>query len=410
MPMYRYQGRNPRGELVNGNLEGASADTVASQLQNGGITPIDIRETRAPEAARPGALSLPGRKQKVQLNDLILFSHQMYTLTKAGVPMIQALAGLVQSTRNPTMAGALVDISEQLESGRELSMALSRHAQIFPSLIISLVQVGENTGRLDEVFAQISKYLELEKETRERIKSATRYPMFVMGAIGIALVIINVFVIPVFAKLFKSFKVELPLATRILIGTSDFFIAYWPYLLVGLVLLILGLRNYVKTDVGRYAWDRLRLRLPLIGSIITRATLARYARSFSMAVRSGVPLIQALGVVARAVDNAYIAERILAMRTGIERGESLTRTAVASGLFTPLVLQMLAVGEETGQVDTLLTEVAEFYEREVDYDLKNLASAIEPILIVAIGIMVLILALGVFLPMWDLAKAARGGG
>lgn len=408
MPVYRYQGRNPRGELVDGSIEGGSADAVAGQLFSGGITPIDIREARAPEAA-PGALRLTG-KRKVQLSDLILFSHQMYTLTKAGVPMIQALAGLVQSTRNPTLARVFTDIAEQLESGRELSIALSRHAYIFPSLIVSLVQVGENTGRLDEVFAQISRYLEQEKDTRDRIKSATRYPMFVLGAIGIALVIINVFVIPVFAKLFKSFRVELPWATKILIGTSDFFIAYWPYMLVGLVGLVVGLRNYVKTDVGRYTWDRLRLRLPLIGNIITRATLARYARSFSMAVRSGVPLVQALGVVARAVDNAYIAERILAMRTGIERGESLTRTAVASGLFTPLVLQMLAVGEETGQVDTLLTEVAEFYEREVDYDLKNLSTAIEPILIVAIGIMVLILALGVFLPMWDLAKAARGGG
>lgn len=409
MPVYRYQGRDSRGELVDGNIESGSAEAVAGQLFSGGITPIDIRETKPTETTAFSGLKLTGGKQKVQLSDLILFSHQMYTLTKAGVPMIQALTGLVQSTRNPTMARALVDIAEQLESGRELSVALSRHPRIFPSLIISLVQVGENTGRLDEVFAQISRYLELEKDTRDRVKAATRYPMFVLGAIGIALVIINIFVIPVFAKLFKSFKVELPWATRVLIGTSEFFVAYWPYMLVGLILLVLGLRNYIKTDAGRYAWDRLRLRLPLVGSIITRATLARYARSFSMAIRAGVPLVHALGVVARAVDNAYIAERILAMRTGIERGESLTRTAVASGLFTPLVLQMLSVGEETGQVDTLLVEVAEFYEREVDYDLKNLATAIEPILIVAIGIMVLILALGVFLPMWDLAKAARGG-
>ena len=186
MPVYRYQGRNPRGELVDGSIEGGSADAVAGQLFSGGITPIDISEARAPEAAKPGALRLSGGKHKVQLTDLILFSHQMYTLTKAGVPMIQALAGLVQSTRNPVMARALVDISEQLESGRELSMALSRHAHIFPSIIISLVQVGENTGRLDEVFAQISRYLELEKDTRDRIKAATRYPMFVMGAIGTA--------------------------------------------------------------------------------------------------------------------------------------------------------------------------------------------------------------------------------
>ena len=408
MALFHYQGRNPRGDLVEGNVEASSADVVAGQLFNSGVTPIDIIPARAQQDVL-ALLRTQLANRRPNLSDLILFSHQMHTLTKAGVPITQALSGLAESTRNPVMGRALQDVTHNLESGRDLSSSLARHPQIFPSLVISLVQVGENTGRLDEVFLQISKYLELEKDTRDRIKAALRYPIIVLTAIAVAITIINMFVIPNFAKIFKSFHVDLPLATRILIGISNFFVTFWPYLLVGLALLIVGARAYVKTEQGRYRWDKFKLRIPLIGNIIRRSILARYARSFAMTSRTGVPLVQGLTIVAKAIDNDYIAERILSMRNGIERGESLTRTATLSGMFTPLVLQMISVGEDTGAVDTLLLEVAEFYEREVDYDIKSLSAAIEPILMVAIGIMVLILALGIFLPMWELARAARGG-
>jgi MSHA biogenesis protein MshG len=184
-------------------------------------------------------------------------------------------------------------------------------------------------------------------------------------------------------------------------------VAYWPYIVGLITVTVLGFNHYIKTTNGKYRWDKAKLRFPVVGSIITRALLSRFARTFAMASKSGVPLIQTLGVVARAVDNDYVAEKVLSMRNGIERGDSLTRTAVATGLFTPLVLQMLNVGEETGAIDDMLNEVADFYEREVDYELKGIASAIEPILIVAIGILVLILALGIFLPMWDITKLAH---
>ncbi len=410
MALFQYQGRNPRGELVKGNVEAGSSAAVATQLFNSGITPIDISlATRAGSDDVFAAFKQRLDNKKPQLSDLTLFSRQMYTLTKSGVPIIQALRGLVSSTRNATMVRTLMDITENLEGGHDLSSSMGRHPQVFPSLIISMVQVGENTGRLDEAFLQIAKYLELEKDTRERVKAALRYPLIVLAAIAIAIGVINLFVIPAFAKLFAGFKAELPWPTQVLIGISNFFIAFWPYLLVGLILGIFGLRAYLRTDEGRYRWDKLKLKLPVVGSIINRSTLARFARSFAMAARAGVPLIQALTVVARAVDNSYVSERVLSMRTGIEHGETLTRTATLSGLFTPLVLQMLAVGEETGAVDTLLEEVAESYEREVDYDIKNLSATIEPIMLVVIGIMVLILALGVYLPMWDLSNAASGG-
>ncbi len=409
MPLFNYQGRSSRGELIKGSADGMSADAVASQLFNSGITPIDIVEAR-PETDVFALLKRHLSQGEVELSDLILFSHQMYTLTKAGIPIIQALTGLAEFTRKQAFKEALKDVADSLQSGRDLASSLNRHPRIFTNLIVSIVQMGESSGNLDQAFVQISQYLETEKDTRDRIKSALRYPIIVMIAIAVAIAIINIMVIPTFAKTFASFKAELPWTTQILIGTSNFFVAWWPYMLAVLLLGVIGLRVWIKTDAGRYAWDRFKLKIPLLGDILNRATLARFARSFAMAQHAGVPLLQGLTVVANAVDNRYIGDHILAMRNGIERGESVTRTATLSGMFTPMVLQMMGVGEETGALDTMMQQVAEFYEREVDYDIKNLSANIEPIMLVAIGIMVLIMALGVFLPMWDLAGAARGGG
>lgn len=406
MPSYKYKARSARGELVQGTIESGSADTVASQLLNSGITPIDIVESKQPAGSIDIGKWLAGARPP-GLPDLILFSRQMYTLMKAGVPMVRSITGLIQSTRNLRLVNALRDVLANIESGQDLGTSLGRHPDIFTTLFVSMVRVGENTGRLDESFLQISLYMERERETRERIKAALRYPMFVIIAIAIAITIINLFVIPAFAKLFAASNVALPWQTRFLMSTSHFFVTWWPVLLGALIGSIIGFIQYTRTESGLYKWDKFKLKLPIVGNIIKRATLARFARAISMALGSGVPLIQTLTVVSRAVDNEYIGENILGMRNGIERGDSITRTASVTGMFTPLVLQMMAVGEETGSVDDMMLEVAEYYEREVDYDIKNLSSAIEPVLIIAIGIMVLILALGVFLPMWDLARVVR---
>ena len=406
MPLFAYKARNSRGDSIKGEIEAASADALASQLINSGNTPIEIRETRA-KTDTWGELKRKLGTSKPTLDDLILFCRQMYTLSKAGVPIIRGITGLAETTKNITLSDALKSILLELESGRELSSAMAMQGNLFSSLMVSMVKVGENTGKLDVAFLQLAQYLELERDTRNRVKAAMRYPMFVLIAISLAIGIVNVFVIPAFAGVFKGMKMELPWQTKALIGISDFTVAYWPYMLGLIIIAVFSFNNYIKSPNGKYKWDRAKLRFPIVGSIITRALLSRFARSFAMASKSGVPLIQALTVVARAVDNDYVAEKILSMRNGIERGDSLTRTAIATGLFTPLVLQMLSVGEETGAVDDMLNEVADFYEREVDYELKNLSQAIEPILIVAIGILVLILALGIFLPMWELTSLAH---
>jgi MSHA biogenesis protein MshG len=411
VPQFAYQGRNARGELVKGVLEGADSGAVADQLFNTGITPVHI--DAAPAAAAPGApgslLELRFGEPKVELADLMLFSRQMYTLLKAGVPIVRGLAGLQESSENPTLRKVLGDVRESLESGRELSLTLRRHPKVFTNFMVSLVRVGEVTGRLDEVFLRLSEFFAFEKKMREDLKAALRYPTIVILALVAAMFIVNIFVIPAFGKIFATFKGELPLMTRILIGTSDFFVAYWPALIVLIVAAVMGFRLYLASAAGRYQWDRLKLRLPVVGELIHKVTLARFSRSFALSGTSGVPIVQALAIVANVVDNAYLEARILQMRDGIERGESILRTAVAAGVFSPVVLQMVAVGEETGEIDALMAEIADMYEREVAIEVEGLTAKLEPILLVFMGVLVLILALGVFLPMWDLATVARGG-
>jgi len=408
VPLFQYKGRNPRGEAVSGHIEATTPDAVANQLFNTGIIPIDIIE------AKPGQdvlRALRGKfgEGKVSLEELVLFCRQMYTLLKAGVPLMQSLRGLRDSSQNPALAKVIASLNESLDAGLDLNSALKRHPKIFSSLFINLVQVGEATGNLDGAFLQLAKYLELEKDTRERIKTAVRYPMFVLIAIATAMLIINIYVIPAFAKIYAGFRTELPWATKLLIATSHFTVNYWYVVALIAAVLVIGLRLYVGTPAGRYNWHRYKLKLPIIGGIIYRATLARFARSLSVTMKAGIPLVQGLTVVSRAVDNDFISSRIVQMRDGVERGETIAHTAATTALFPALVIQMISVGEDTGALDDLMNDVAEYYEREVDYDLKNLSSSIEPLLIVAIGVMVLILALGVFLPMWDLGKAARGG-
>lgn len=406
MAQFSYTARKSSGELATGVLDAADASTVAQILVGRSFTPIAITENSQEQIAELSQISF--LTPKVSLDDLVIFSRQMYSLAKSGIPILRSVKGLADTTSSKRMTAALNDVADQLERGRTLSSALHKHTQVFGRLFVSIVHVGENTGKLDAAFLQLSFYLEREQETRKQIKAATRYPMFVMIAIVIALVIMNIMVIPIFADMFKSFGAELPLMTRILLTTSEFFITKWPHLLVGIALSILFLVRYLRTENGRYKWDRTKLKLPIVGSLFERTLLGRFARSFSMMLVSGVPLTSALNLVAEAVDNAFMAERILNMRKNIEKGESLSRVASSSKLFTPLVLQMINVGEETGRVDELLAEAAEFYEREVDYDLKNLTSKIEPILISVVAGMVLVLALGIFTPMWDMMGAIKG--
>ncbi len=406
MPYFAYKGRNAGGEQVQGILEGGDSGAVATQLSSSGITPVEINPSSTAPTESAGDMLKRLLRPGIPEEDILLFSRQMYTLLKAGVPIMRALAGLEESSVNQRFKEVLRSVRENLDSGREVSAALQRQNGVFSQFYVNMVKVGEMTGQLEEIFLRLFHHLEFESFMREQVKSALRYPSFVIAAMAIAMIVINLFVIPVFAKVFKGFNAKLPWTTQLLIDFSDFMVTYWPAMLIGLILAVFGFRMWLGTERGRYQWDKFKLGIPIAGKIIIKATLARFARSFALASKSGVPVVQALTTVAQTVDNAYVTDKIEKMREGVERGESVLRTAAASGIFTPVVLQMIAVGEESGAIDDLMGEVAGMYQREVEYELKSLSAQIEPILIIGLGIMVLILALGVFLPMWDLGQAA----
>ena len=408
MTMFAWRGRNARGESVQGQIDALHEGAVAEQLIAIGVAPVLISEMAAPaDGTVENWFARMNRKPLVD-EDILMFSRQMYTLSKAGVPILRAFAGLQGSTSKPAMVEMLMDIRAGLDQGRELSTAMGRHTEAFGLYYLAMVRVGEMTGRLTEVFLRLAEHIEFERGVRERIRQALRYPTFVMIAMAIAVVIINIFVIPVFAKVFAGFHTELPPITRGLLAFSDWMITWWPVLLAAGLAGVALLRGYLRTPEGRYRWDGRKLKLPIAGNIVSKATLARFARSFALSIQSGVPLVQALTVVAQTVDNTYIGSRIEQMRDGIERGESISRCAAATGVFTPMVLQMIAVGEETGELDSLLFEVADMYERETDFAIKGLSASIEPVMLVMIAALVLLLALGVFLPLWNMGQAAMG--
>lgn len=413
MQRYAWTGHTSGGP-AQGELEAATAPAVADLLQGRGITPLTIRALGAARASATAATAADGeprrslrwRAPRVKPVDRLLFSRQLHTLLRAGVPILRALAGLQESSANAAMKHVLREVRDSLESGIALSTSLARHPKVFDPFYVSLVRVGEMTGRLDEVFLRLFHHLEFEQFMRQQVKSALRYPMFVVAAMTVAIGVVNLLVIPAFAQVFQQAGTALPLATRVLMASSRLTIDYGWLLALLAGGAGLALHRWRATPAGRLRWDAVLLRLPIAGPIVRKAMLARFARSFSLSLKSGVPIEQALVVVTQTVDNQHIARRIDGMRNAVERGESILRAAAAARVFTPVVLQMVAVGEETGAIDELMDEVAELYTNEVQYELKTLGQQIEPILVIFLGLLVLVLALGVFLPVWDLGRTA----
>lgn len=411
MPNYHFEAQDSAGKKSAGQRESSSTAALARELRSEGMLPITIAAQDSKGSGESMEKNQPHKRKvrstKIRPTEIILFSHQMRSLMKAGISVVHAIRGLSESQSNPALGEILKGLTAQLESGIDFATSLGRYPEAFSNLYVSVIHLGENTGRLDEAFAQIAHYLELEVETNKRIKSATRYPTFVIGAIGIALVIMNIFVIPTFAEVFQKFDAELPWQTQLLIGISNFFVDYWWLMLALGIGGYLLAKNQVSKPEGRYWWDRIKLKTPIIGSIFERIILGRFCQTFAIVSRSGLPVNTSLHIIARVLGNEYLASKVLTMREGVERGVSILQTARESQMFTATVLQMISVGEETGEMSELLEQAAGFYEEEVDYQLKGMTDAIEPILIIAIAGMVLVLALGVFLPLWDLSGVAN---
>ena len=407
MPEFQYSGRDSRGSLITGRIEADSAGAAATRLFNTGVTPIAI-EAAVNRAIDLSALMLRLGAGRPKTGDLIMFSRQMYTITKSGIPLLRGLRALCDSTRNEVLRAALQDVIGSLEAGRDLATSLARHPDIFESLYVSIIRVGESTGTLDTAFLRMCEHLALDQDIQDRVRGAMRYPLMVVIAVAVALAVITTFVIPNFAPIFRILGDDIPMPTRIILGVSTFTQQHWQGVLAGLAGCWGGFRWWIGTDAGRYRWHRALLRMPAVGGMLHQAILARIARSLSVSLNAGLPMTQTLSVIARSAGNDYMAEQVTQIRNAVERGESLSRAATGVGMFPGLVIQMMLVGEETGELPALLSEVADYYEREVNNALKNLSAAIEPVLIVAVGGIVLILALGVFLPLWEMLGKVAG--
>ena len=405
MDTYQYKGRNKRGEVLQGTIESPNPQAVAQWLTDTGIFPIAIKAQTAERKDPEWFTRLMG-EGKVSPVELLLFTRQIGNMVRAGLPMMESIEGIQKSTGSKALVKILQAVREDLDKGSVLSTAFSHHPKVFNEYYVSMVRVGEESGQLEESFQSLFKQIEFDREMRKKIKSALRYPSFVMIAITIAISILMIFVIPVFAKVYASMHVQLPLLTRILIGTSTFMVQFWWVILLAVGLVYYVFHFWVTSPTGRYAWDKFKLKLPIIGKILVKATVARFCRSFATASKSGVPIMQAFQLVSRVVDNAFYEERILQMRKGVERGESLSRVASTAGIFAPMELQMIKVGEDTGEVDTMVEQIAVMYQDDVEYEVGKLSEAIEPLLLGVMGVLVGILLLGIFLPLWDLGQAA----
>ena len=410
MPVFDYRARTVQGKYITGTMEAGTASSVAEQLLSNGLTPFDIKSGTAEEQTTPLFLSSGSERrainQAVKPRDIMLFARQMSTLQKAGVPILSALQGLQDSTVKLAFIEIIRDLRQSLDSGRDLASTLARHPKQFSEFFVSMVRMGEMTGKLSEVFYKLYGYLQFEEETRGRVKAALRYPAFILIAITIGIIIMNIFVIPVFAQVFASFNAPLPMLTRGLIGMSAMVMRYWWVLTIFVGLSVWAWRRYLATTEGRLWWDREKLVLPIAGPIVLKTTLARFCSGLAMALKAGVPISQSLSVVGNTLENDFLTRRVDDVRQNVERGESFYTSVKRIGVFPPMVLQMIAVGEETGELDAMLNDVADMYNRETEYEIKGLAAAIEPILLVVVGVMVLLLALGIFLPLWNLGQVA----
>jgi MSHA biogenesis protein MshG len=406
MPNFSYSARDARHALVTGVLEANTPGHVADWLVNSGMTPVVIEPVREVQDAGE-VLARLFKRDRITAIELLMFTRQMVTLMRAGIPILRALRGLESSATRPAVARLMRDLYTALDTGLELSQAMAKRDDTFDAFYISMVRVGETTGRLEEIFQNLFHHLEFQKFMREQVKTALRYPTFVVLAMIGAVAVINLVVIPAFAKVFESMHAELPLMTRILLGTSRFTVTWWPVLLLAGAGLVFAARSFVGTERGRMLWDRLKLRLPVAGSLVRKGVLAQATRSLALVFKSGVPVVQGLSLTAAVVENAFVSKALMGMRSTVERGDTLLAASSKAEVFTPMVLQMIMVGEETGSIGEMLDEIGAMYQQEVEYELKTLSSKIEPILIVMLGAMLLVLALGVFMPMWDMGSHAK---
>lgn len=402
MPNFKYKVRDKNGQAIAGIIDAPTSQVAGDRLYQQGYLPIMIEEEGKDISS---ALSnFLKRFKKVKAEELIFFSQQLSTLYKAGLPLLTGLESLAEQADNKKLKPALKDISRQIEGGSTLFEALLRHPDIFSPVYINMVRAGETSGRLGESLDRFIILAERELRTRQKVKEATRYPKIVILSLFIASAILIAFVIPRFAEMFARFNTPLPLPTRIMIGINSFFHTYWHVILSAFVGIPILFKHYIKTKQGKYFWDSVKTRIPIFGILLLKIALSRFSYLFVMLNRSGVPILQTLEITSATIDNVILSKSITRISQMVKDGRSLTDAMKESGKFTPLVIQMVSIGESTGTLDEMLMRTTDYYDFEVDNSIKKLSTYIEPALTVFLGLVVLFLALAVFLPWWNIAS------
>lgn len=406
MPTFQFQGRNMEGKAISGKRLALSANNLSEQLIKEGIVPININLEQE-NLSVVDKIKSSFLTKSALIQELTMFSRQMHVLAKTGVPITDAIRELAQSSHNQQFAYALHGIVERLEAGMDLAGAMQQYESIFTPLMISIIRVGQDSGRLDEAFLNINEYLELEGGAIKKLSASLRYPTFVLIAIVAAIVLMNIFVLPTFAKIFAQANIELPKVTLFLLAMSRFFTHYWYILLISIVAIVIAIHLALKQQRYRLIWDGFKFKIPVLGHILRRIVLLRFAQTFAVTLHSEIPIDDGLKLSAKALGNAYASEEVMKVREKIQHGNSFVQAAKTSDLFTPLELQMLAVSDKTGELQSILEQLVIFYQREVNYDIKRITDLVEPLLIIMLAGMIAVLAFAVYLPIWNMVKVVH---
>ncbi|MFH0924076.1 MAG: type II secretion system F family protein [bacterium] len=405
MPIFTYKAYNDIGAPVTGTIEASSTSVVAMELDKMGLIPIAISEKSSFDFNKLNYIF-----SRIKIDDIIFFTRQLRAIIKAGVPLLKGLKSIEEQIEDNKLKYIISTVSKDIDQGKTFSAALAKHPRTFSEVYISTIDAGEKGGVLDDVLERLIKALEFNRKTMSMIKTALRYPTIVMFVICGAFIFLVNGIFPKFMSLFQGAKVKLPLPTRIMMAINYYMQNYWLYIVPGIALLIAAFLFYTQTEQGRINWDYFKIKIPIIGPVLLKIYMARFSNTLEILIRSGLPIDLALPVVARSIGNAYIAVKVRESLERITKGSGIARSLKETGIFTSLVVQMVSTGEETGELDNMLLEVTDYYEKEVDYAVSKLSSYLEPILLLGLVSMVATMALAVFLPMWDMMRVMKGGG
>lgn len=396
---YAYRARDKGGHIVSGSIDGDSSMAVVTKLRQMGYTVLNVSE-----GGGSGGLSMELKlfKKKVKLKDVAIFSRQFATMINAGLSLTKSLNILAEQTENPTLAGLISQIQKDVEAGQTLSEAIGKHDDVFSPLFINMVKAGETGGVLDEVLMRVAEHHEGEVALKAKVKSAMMYPIVMFAMSMLILFAMLTFVVPVFVNMFASLGGDLPLPTQVLVVTSAFIRSRWYVLIAAVIGIRFGIRAYKKTPQGKLFFDKLSLRLPVFGTLASKLAIGRFTRTFGTLVSSGVPILQALEIVADTAGNEIVSRAVKATRTSIKEGETIAKPLAQSPIFPPMVVQMISVGEETGALDVMLSKIADFYEEEVATMVEGLTALIEPLMIAVMGLVIGGVIVSLYLPMFKL--------